>query len=712
MKKVRVIQFLGLLVPLLLSAPSLFADVAADLKQAEELCQARQYAQAEAAYKQIATANAGTDAALAAQRGLAILYVKTRQDSLLSQTWESITAGFGGHKDTPSTLSRIADECRNANRHELALPFYQYVVDHWPQDKDTVWQQANVATCCLCLANEEKANAAFQRLQTDYGKDANFRQAVCTIGDNLRWRNLNPQAARQMYTLAASGEAYADMIWARMGLAISCIQLKDFKTAGPVAESLAADFGKDSRVGQALCHTADAYRDAAKRPEAQRLYQYVVDRNPDDDYVMWSQAGLAICAVRGRDEAATQAAIEKLRTSYANRRDFAGALGAVADNCRWREAYVNARDLYALAAANGPDHPNDIWFQMGLAISGICTGDMKTAQTALDRLHNHYRDHPGLTQALYEVGCTFSNAGQFGHATQEFNQVITAWPNTDYALKSKVGLGLIQFRQGNIQAAEAIYQQIMTDHANRAKLAEAIDLMAEGYLDQGVALEKAEAKRVGPTEYAKIVRSQGRSEIVKDYYHRAIEKWQIIIQKMPLSDRTPRAWYFTGVAYRRHLGEPEKAMLYYEKVVGTWPDYEYAWNAQQMLAVCYETLVRSGRMTKEVAWPKLEAAYKGVLEKYLDSPSAEQAYLKLGILYLSKAEPAQAAVYFQQFLERYPRAKQWTHALILLGMTYDQRGKPEIAAELYRSYLDTANPDDPRIKLLRARLDKEQEVQK
>jgi len=96
---------------------------------------------------------------------------------------------------------------------------------------------------------------------------------------------------------------------------------------------------------------------------------------------------------------------------------------------------------------------------MGLAISSICTEDLKTAQIALDRLHNHYRDHPGLTQAIYEVGCTCSNAGQFGEAAQELNQVITRWPNSDYALKSKVKFGLMQVRQGNDQRAEALHEK-------------------------------------------------------------------------------------------------------------------------------------------------------------------------------------------------------------------------------------------------------------
>ena len=712
MKKVPVIHWIGLLVPVLLLAQSAFADAATDLKQAEGLYKTGYYAQAEAAYKQIAAGNPRTDVALAAQRGLAMLYVKTGQDSLLTQTCESITTDFGTHKDTPSVLSQIADECRNANRHDMAVQIYQYVVDHWPSDKDTVWRQANLVTCHLCLKDETQANAAFEKLRTGYGDRPDFRHAVCTIGDNLRWRDLNPQAARQMYTLAASGDLYPDVIWARMGLAISCVCLKDFKAAASVAESIAADFGKDSRVGQAICHIADAYRAAGKHPEAQRLYQYVVDHYPDDEYAMWSQAGLAISSLSGRDEPATQAAIEKLRTSYANQKEFAAAAGVVADNCRWREAYVKARDLYALAAATGPDHPNDIWFQMGLAISSICTEDLKAAQTALDRLHNRYRDHPGLTQALYEVGCTFSNAGQFDKAAQELNQVITRWPNSDYALKAKVGLGLIQFRQGNDQAAEATYQKIMTDYADHPKLAEAIDLMAEGYFDQGIALERAEAKRIGSEEYATVVRENRRAQAVKNLYQRAIEKWQIVAHKLPPTAQTAQAWYYIGIVYRQHLGDPEKALPYYEKLAETWPDHKNAGSAQAMVAVCHQLLVNSGKITPHEAEPKLDQAYRAVLERYPDCPLAEQAYLGLGKLSFDKGQWDQAALYFGQFLERYPQARQGPLAVIYLGMTYERSGRPGVAAELYQTFLNITDPKDPRLNKIRASLEGKKEVEK
>jgi len=130
MKKVPAIYQFLVLLSVLSAVQAALADTAADLKQAQGLYDSGRYAQAEALYKRIVTDNPRTEAALDAKRGLAMLYAKTGEDALLAQTCESLTTDFGGHKDMPSILGQIADECRNANRHSVAVPIYQYVVDH------------------------------------------------------------------------------------------------------------------------------------------------------------------------------------------------------------------------------------------------------------------------------------------------------------------------------------------------------------------------------------------------------------------------------------------------------------------------------------------------------------------------------------------------------------------------------------------------------
>jgi len=641
-----------------------------------------------------------------------MLYAKTGKEALLSQTCESLTKDFGGHKDMPSILGQIADECRNANRYGVAVPIYQYLVDHWPKDENAIVQQANLVSCLLCLKNDAAANAAFAKLQSDYGSRPNFRQVLCAIGDNLRWRNINPQAARQMYTLAASGDPYPEMIWARRGLAISCIRMKDFEAAGPVIESIAADSANDPGVGQAICHIADAYRDIRSHGDARRLYQHVVDHYPNDEYAMWSQAGIAVSAIDSKDEQIAQAAVEKLRADHANRPDFAAAVCVVADNYRWREGFAKAKDLYGLAATAAPNHSQSIWFQMGLAICSICVDDPNTAQVAIAKLRSQYRNNPGLAQALYEVGATFGNAKQYDKATAEFNQVIATWPDSDYAMLSKVGLGLIQVGQGNDSAAETAVQKMLSDYRNHPKFAQVVHLMAEAYFYRAMALEQEDAKLIGSAKYAEVVRQQRQSEAVKSYYQKAIQKWRIVIEDLPPTPYTAQAWYFTGVIYRRHLGEPEKALPYYEKVVSEWPNYEYAWSAQAMIARCYERLRDAGKVPASEAEPKIEQAYKAVVEKYPTYFLAQEAYLSLGRMSLEKQQWEQAARYYSEFLEKYPQAKQWHTALAYLGLTYERMGQTNAAAALYRTYIETDNPTDKCMKVIQAKLQKMEGLEK
>jgi tetratricopeptide (TPR) repeat protein len=667
-----------------------FAGVAEQLTEAAGLVQGRQYDQAERIYKSVLEQAIDQDQQLAAQTGLVLLYVKSGKDGLVTQTCERIIADFSSHKDVANVLGQVADECRNANRFSVAVPIYQSFLDHWPEDVNAVLQQANLVTCQICLKDENAADVAFKRLQDEYGNNPRFRYAVCTIGDNLRWRNVNPAMVRQMYTIAATGEPFPDILWAKMGLAILCVRLKDLDAAGPVVRNLVADFGNDSRISQAACHIADAYRDARRHSEALELYQYVIDKHPQDLYAMWSQAGIAVCAVDSRDEKALQEAVDRLGTNYACRPDFAAAVSVVADNCRWRDAHDKASHLYAAAIAADPNHPQGIWFQMGLAISSVSSGDPNTALAALTKLNTRYRDDPGLTQVLYEVGYAFSNAGLYDKAGQILNQVISIWPESEYALLSKAGLGLILVRQGDDQASDALYQKLLADHKAHPRLSEALLNLGDEYYNQAMA-----KKQRGDS-----------NDAVNASLRKALVVWDRIITGLPESAYVPDAWYFSGVLYRRHLGDYEKAVQYYQKVVDQWPDYKYAWSAQGMIGPCYEKLRDVGKVPKLETDSRIEQAYEALVSRYPDCSMAQGAYLKLGRQYVAKGQWDRAVEVYGLYLNRYPQDKAWSKALIDLAVTYERMGRTTAAAELYRTYLGIVDSTSPRARIMQAKLDR------
>jgi TolA-binding protein len=109
------------------------------------------------------------------------------------------------------------------------------------------------------------------------------------------------------------------------------------------------------------------------------------------------------------------------------------------------------------------------------------------------------------------------------------------------------------------------------------------------------------------------------------------------------------AQYFTAVCYRR-FGEYEKAITNYQKVVDSWPDYQYAWSAQYLIGSCYEKLKYYNILPESEADPKIEQAYKAVVENYPDSAMVPSAYLKLGYLNLKRGQKIEAVEYFVLFL--------------------------------------------------------------
>ena len=358
-------------------------------------------------------------------------------------------------------------------KHKNAVPIYQYALDHWPTNENAIWQQMNLVICQICLGDSQAADAAIAKLQANYASNPNFRRAACTIGDNLRWRDINTEKAKDMYTVAASGDPYPDILWAKMGL----------------------------------------------------------------------------------------------------------------------------------------------------AISSIGSGDPNTAYAILAKLNTQYRDDPGLAQALYEIGGAFSDAKQFDKATQLFNQVITTWPaGGDYAPLSKAGLGLIQVRQGNDAASEAIYQKVLADYPNHARLPDVVRLMAEGYFEKGLRLAG-----VKPAEGNKGTPKREISETAKTYLRKAIAKWAPLTTG-PSASSSPlaaEAQYYTILAYYQ-LGENQTVLEQGAKLVQQWPNYANAWQAYPLMVKVYKEQIRAGEITPADGQTAIEQLNRQLLEKYPTCPAAAQ----------------------------------------------------------------------------------------
>jgi len=66
----------------------------------------------------------------------------------------------------------------------------------------------------------------------------------------------------------------------------------------------------------------------------------------------------------------------------------------------------------------------------------------------------------------------------------------------------------------------------------------------------------------------------------------------------------------------------------------------------------------------------------------------------------------EAAVYFEQFIEKAPVGRERIYVLYNLGQTYEQLGELNLSAEIYRSFIELAEPTNPLVKTAKAKLEK------
>lgn len=479
-----------------------FAGAPGQLEQAETLLEKGQYEQAEAIYKQIIGAHPDRDDAFAAQKGLAILYVR----------W-----------DKPA-----------------------------------------------------QAEAAFEGLRANYSDHRDFSGAVCVIGDNYRWKGID-EKARQMYQIAVKGMSGSEAIWPKMGLAITTIRLKDYQAAEPLTEQILTDFAGDGRLATACCLIADAYRSTRHHRQAIGLYQYVVDNHSESEYAMWSQMGIVVSNIDLGNKNAAESAIKKLRENYPGHPSFYKALRDIGDNYRWRDIHDRARDMYQLALA-GLSGSEAFWPKAGIAIASVHLKDYQTAEDLTEQIRTEFADHTQLPEAICLIAGAYRSICDYDKALGLYQLILKVWPRNEQALWTKAGIARIAIALGDEAGGMEAINDMIADFKDHPVLPAALWAVAEEYY--GLAFQ---------------YESQGLDAKAKEYFAKVISFGERIREQSTHSAAAAEAWYFSAECYYQ-FGQYEKAIEYYEQVVGNWPDYEWADQALFRTAQCFNELATCKRI--------------------------------------------------------------------------------------------------------------------
>jgi len=212
-----------------------------------------------------------------------------------------------------------------------------------------------------------------------------------------------------------------------------------------------------------------------------------------------------------------------------------------------------------------------------------------------------------MARVIWDTAQVYRELKKYEKANELYQHVIDNWPKAEHAILSRGGVIMADIGLGNDANAQAAIDSLIADFNDQPALPEAVFVIGEQYYNDALLKKK-----------------EGRDEQAKEYYRKALTVWERIMTDLLPSPITPQAYLFSGECYRK-LSQHQTAIEYYQEVVVNWPDYQFAWHAQFLLARCFERLARLGRIPIAEAAPQIRQACENVFANYPDCLAAGAA---------------------------------------------------------------------------------------
>lgn len=670
-----------------------FADAEADFEQAAAYKKDGDYQQAEVLYQTIVTDYAGTKYALRAQRHLIYSLLGRKAD--LQEAIDKLVADFSAVAGFVPALYDVAGRCEERKQYEHAKRIYEKITEKFPEPSERAATAqvhiSKVAALPLIDSNDiAAAEAATDKLINDFSGNPALPDAIYDIATKYETSNHFEHAKNLCRKVVADypGTKYAFRAQRKL--------LRLYISVGPkssiqgAVDQLVTDFSYYPDMARTLRDLAKKLERQGELEQAKSMYEIAHTIQGLRD-----QAKLTISYISAGDYDQASEAVDKLIADFNEHSASPMALYDIAGKYAKSARYEEAKRIYEGIVTSYPGADCALNAQRNLVMLYIGVADYEQARTALEELIADFAGHSALPAALCDIAGKYNGSGKFAQAKSVYQQIIQNHPDSPWASRAEFDLARTNIFSlidaGDDTNAMAAIDTLIADFNNHPDISTAVIIAAEKYSGK-----------------ARLKQSEGLDEQARDCYQKSVTIRERIIQQLPPSAITPQAYYTAAVVYSQRLGEYQKGIDYYQKVVDDWPEYEYASFTQYFIGKYYEKLRDSGGLSKLEANPKIEQAYHALIEKYPDSEQAKYIAFDLGQANFDKGNWADAAMYFELAVQKsYENEdlKGVPQIVYRLGQVYEKMGESELAAQVYKDFLNTSDPNDPHTKAIEAKLE-------
>ena len=351
----------------------------------------------------------------------------------------------------------LARSYRDNRQFSEAEQQYTNITSNYPQTDYALTAYKELAIMQVDLEAAPAAETTRQGLMQAFANHPDISEAVNHIGDAWRQKGYHTEAISIYNDVTSRWPNEGHAMWSAMGRAICYAHLEEDVAAQAEVDAMITTFAEQQGLAQAISSVGDGYRKLEKWEKSRSQYRYVVENHPKEQTALWSGMGLAIASVRLNDLETAAQSTASLLADFPEDVRLSNAACQIADEYRRIQKYDAACPLYQYVVDHFPEAEFALWSRMGLAIANVRTRNLDTAvyfaARSAEKLLADFPEDPRMNYAVGQIADAYRQAKQYEAACPLYQYVVDNFPESGYALWSRMGLAIANIRMKNLEAA-------------------------------------------------------------------------------------------------------------------------------------------------------------------------------------------------------------------------------------------------------------------
>jgi len=283
-----------------------------------------------------------------------------------------------------------------------AEAIYWSIVADYPGTDEAFQAQKNLAVLFITTGNYPAAQAEVDALIADFTGHQGLPQVIYDLA-NSWWYAAKFEESQKLFKYIVDNMPDSDLAIRAQGWVAGCdMKIGNYTAANQEIDTLMKDFADNPQLTRVIYKLAGQYWYAGRYEDSGRLYQSVLERDPESDLAVLAKGWITGLELILGDSISCQDFIETIKKGYAGQSQL--VLGWIlyfnAHGCWDVGKYKEARELYKYIADNLPESNRFMRAKACAAGADLILGNYAAAQQAIDSLITDFNDHPDLPTAV------------------------------------------------------------------------------------------------------------------------------------------------------------------------------------------------------------------------------------------------------------------------------------------------------------------------